>query len=329
MPTLLPSLMPTLQSLTPHRMALANMVVACAVMGLKYLAYVLTGSVALYSDALESIVNIVTAGIAVVAIDMARRPADRHHQFGHHKAEYLAAVLEGVFIVIAALLIFHAAFDAIRSPRQLNGHWSGLLVSVLATVINGAWAWCLITFGRRERSTALVADGWHLATDVATSVAVLAGLVFVFVTGWQILDPLMAALVAGYILWSGGRIMKDSMSGLMDEAVTSDVAAKINATVTEAASGALQVHDLRTRTSGRVTFIEFHLVVPGRMSVAAAHQICDRVETALEASVPGCSVLIHVEPEAEAQAAGALILSTDEVPAHAPAVPVQPVPAKH
>jgi cation diffusion facilitator family transporter len=297
-------------SLTTHQVALANMVIACVVTALKYFAYNITGSVALYSDALESIVNILTAVIAFVAVDMARRPADRHHQFGHHKAEYLAAVLEGVFIVIAALLIFHAAYESLRAPRQLDGHWSGLLLSALATLMNGAWAWCLITFGRKERSTALVADGWHLVTDVATSVVVLAGLILVLFTGWQILDPLMASLVAGYILWSGGRIMKESMSGLLDEAVTSDVAAKINATVAEAASGALQIHDLRTRTSGRVTFIEFHLVVPGHMSVAAAHHICDRVETALETAIPGCSVLIHVEPEAEAQDNGAFILSS-------------------
>jgi cation diffusion facilitator family transporter len=321
--------MSSLFALKPPQMAIANIVIAICVMGLKYLAYVLTGSVALYSDALESIVNIVTAGIAYVAIDMAGRPADRHHQFGHHKAEYLAAVLEGVFIVIAALLIFHAAFDAIRHPRELHGHWSGLAVSVGATVINGVWAWCLVTIGRRERSTALTADGWHLATDVVTSVAVLGGLGIVLATGWQLLDPIMAALVAGYILWSGGRIMKDSMSGLMDEAVTPDVASKINATIAATAQGALQVHELRTRTSGRVTFIEFHLVVPGKMPVAAAHQICDRVETALAAAVPGCSVLIHVEPEAEARAAGALILNASEAPVPGQPSLAQPVSVKY
>jgi cation diffusion facilitator family transporter len=292
----------------PHTLAAASVAVACLVTGLKYAAYAMTGSVALYSDALESIVNVLTAIVAFVAIDMARRPADRHHQFGHHKAEYLAAVLEGVFIVIAALLIFHAAYVAYTNPGRMTASLPGLFLSGLATVINGAWGWLLITRGRRERSPALAADGWHLITDVVTSVAVLAGLILVAITGWQVLDPILAALVAGYILWSGGQLMKESMSGLMDEAVAADVATRINSTIASTAHGALQVHDLRTRISGRATFIEFHLVVPGRMAVATAHNICDRVEAALEAAIPDCSVLIHVEPEAEAQDAGALIL---------------------
>jgi cation diffusion facilitator family transporter len=292
----------------PRRLAVASVAVACLVTALKYAAYAATGSVALYSDALESIVNVLTAIVALIAIDMARRPADRHHQFGHHKAEYLAAVLEGVFIVIAALLIFHAAYEALKTPGHLKGPYYGLLISGFATVINGAWGWLLITRGRRDRSPALAADGWHLITDVATSVAVVLGLILAAITGWQALDAILAALVATYILWSGGQLMKESMSGLMDEAVAADVAALIKTTIASAADGALQMHDLRTRMSGRATFIEFHLVVPGRMPVATAHGICDRVEAALEAAIPGCSVLIHIEPEAEAQDAGALIL---------------------
>lgn len=300
--------MTALRSPAPHTLAAASVAVACVVTALKYAAYATTGSVALYSDALESIVNVLTAVVAFAAIDMARRPADRHHQFGHHKAEYLAAVLEGVFIVIAALLIFHAAYTAYTNPSHMTASLPGLLLSGLATLVNGVWGWLLITRGRVERSPALAADGWHLITDVVTSVAVLAGLVLIAITGWQVLDAILAALVAGYILWSGGQLMKESMSGLMDEAVAADVAARINATIASTAHGALQVHDLRTRISGRATFIEFHLVVPGRMPVATAHNICDRVEAALEAAIPDCSVLIHVEPEAEAQDAGALIL---------------------
>jgi cation diffusion facilitator family transporter len=300
--------MTVLRPTLSHHLAAASVAVACVVTALKYAAYATTGSVALYSDALESIVNVLTAIVAYVAIDMARRPADRHHQFGHHKAEYLAAVLEGVFIVIAALLIFHAAYEALKNPGHLKGPYYGLLISGLATVINGAWGWLLVTRGRRERSPALAADGWHLVTDVATSAAVVLGLILVAITGWQALDAILAALVAGYILWSGGQLMKESMSGLMDEAVTADVAALIKSTIASTAHGALQMHDLRTRISGRATFIEFHLVVPGRMPVATAHSICDRVEAALEAAIPDCSVLIHIEPEAEAQDAGALIL---------------------
>ena len=300
--------MTALRSPTPRTLAAASVAVGCLVTALKYAAYLMTDSVALYSDALESIVNVLTAAVAFVAIDMARRPADRHHQFGHQKAEYLAAVLEGVFIVIAAVLIFHAAYLAFNHPGRMSATAPGLMLSGLATIVNGAWGWLLITRGRRDRSPALAADGWHLITDVVTSVGVLLGLILVTLTGWQVLDPILAALVAGYILWAGGQLMKESMSGLMDEAVAADVAARINETIASTAHGALQVHDLRTRISGRATFIEFHLVVPGRMPVATAHNICDRVEAALEAAIPDCSVLIHVEPEAEAQDAGALIL---------------------
>ena len=300
--------MTALRSLTPRTLAAASVAVGCLVTALKYAAYLMTDSVALYSDALESIVNVLTAAVAFVAIDMARRPADRHHQFGHQKAEYLAAVLEGVFIVIAALLIFHAAYMAFNHPGRMSATVPGLMLSGLATIVNGAWGWLLITRGRRDRSPALAADGWHLITDVVTSIGVLLGLMLVALTGWHVLDPILAALVAGYILWAGGQLMKESMSGLMDEAVAADVAARINETIASTAHGALQVHDLRTRISGRATFIEFHLVVPGRMAVATAHNICDRVEAALEAAIPDCSVLIHIEPEAEAQDAGALIL---------------------
>lgn len=302
--------MTALRSLTPRTLAAASVAVGCLVTALKYAAYLMTDSVALYSDALESIVNVLTAAVAFVAIDMARRPADRHHQFGHQKAEYLAAVLEGVFIVIAALLIFHAAYMAFNHPGRMSATVPGLMLSGLATIVNGAWGWLLITRGRRDRSPALAADGWHLITDVVTSIGVLLGLMLVALTGWHVLDPILAALVAGYILWAGGQLMKESMSGLMDEAVAADVAARINETIASTAHGALQVHDLRTRISGRATFIEFHLVVPGRMAVATAHNICDRVEAALEAAIPDCSVLIHIEPEAEAQDAGALILKT-------------------
>ena len=145
-------------------------------MGLKYLAYWVTGSVALYSDALESIVNLITAAVALYAIHVSAQPADRRHQFGHHKAEYFSAVIEGVLIVVAALLIFHEAYDAFLQPRTLSEPTRGLPSTALATAINAGWSYFLLTWGRRQRSPALVADGWHLLTDVATSVGVLVGL---------------------------------------------------------------------------------------------------------------------------------------------------------
>lgn len=284
--------------------AITSIVVAAVVLGLKYLAYWVTGSVALYSDALESIVNLITAAAALIAIHISAQPADRRHQFGHHKAEYFSAVLEGVLIVVAALLIIHEAYGAYLAPRTLNAPLRGVAINGVATALNAAWSYVLITWGRRQRSPALVADGWHLFSDVATSVGVLAGLILASLTGWQILDPLLAVVVALNILWAGVRLVRESVSGLMDEAVTAEVARRIREVISTNADGALEAHDVKTRMAGRVTFIEFHLVVPGNMTVAKSHSICDRLEEALREAVSGAEVLIHVEPEEEAKHTG-------------------------
>ena len=284
--------------------ALVSIAVAAIVMGLKYLAYWRTGSAALYSDALESIVNLVTAAVALYAIHIAFQPADRQHQFGHHKAEYFSAVIEGVLIVVAALLILHEAYDAYVKPRILHDLGAGLGLNAIATGVNAVWCAFLIRWGRSQRSPALVADGWHLLTDVFTSIGVLVGLGLATVTGWQFLDPLLAALVALNILWAGWRLVRESVSGLMDEAVTAEVARSIRAVIAANAEGAIEAHDVKTRTAGRVTFIEFHLVVPGNMTVATSHQICNRLEAALVEAVHGAEVLIHVEPEEEAKQTG-------------------------
>jgi cation diffusion facilitator family transporter len=286
------------------RAAIASIVVALAVMALKYLAYWLTGSVALFSDALESIVNLLTALVALYALHVSAQPADRRHQFGHHKAEYFSAVLEGVLIVVAALIIFHEAYGAFLAPRALLQPLLGIQINAIATVINGAWSYFLVTWGRRHRSPALIADGRHLLTDVVTSVGVLVGLVLAALTGWHMLDPALAALVALNILWAGWRLVRDSVSGLMDEAVTAEVLRLIRQVISSNAEGAIEAHDVKTRQAGRVTFIEFHLVVPGSMTVASSHDMCDRIEEALKRAVDGAEVLIHVEPEAEAKHAG-------------------------
>lgn len=275
--------------------------VALAVMAIKYGAYLVTGSVALYSDALESIVNLVAALAALIAIYVSQQPADRTHPFGHHKAEYLSAVLEGALIVVAAILIFREAYDAFVTPRAIEDFGLGMVMSGVATALNGGWSAFLIRRGRSLRSPALVADGWHLFTDVMTSVGVIAGLVLAAVTGLQVLDPLLAVAVAGYILWSGSNIAFASVSGLMDEAASSAIQARIRDAIQRSGDGALEAHDVRTRQAGRAIFIEFHLVVPGAMTVLAAHEICDRLEAALEAEIEGSEVVIHVEPEHKAK----------------------------
>jgi cation diffusion facilitator family transporter len=281
--------------------ALASIAVAAVVTGLKFAAYWLTGSAALYSDALESIVNLLTALVALYAIHVAYQPADRRHQFGHHKAEYLSAVLEGVLIAVAALLILHEAYDALIRPRTLSRLDAGLGINAVATVVNAGWCAFLINWGRKQRSPALVADGRHLLADVATSVGVLAGLGLAALTGWRILDPALAALVALHILWAGWRLVSESVGGLMDEALAAEVGRRVREVIAANATGAIEAHDVRTRAAGHVSFIEFHLVVPGDMTVAASHAICDRLEAALGEAVPGAQVLIHVEPEKEAK----------------------------
>ena len=284
-----------------RRIAAVGIVVSIVVVALKSVAYWRTGSLALYSDALEGIVNVITAVAATIAIHMAGRPADTRHQYGHHKAEYFAAVLEGILILVAAFAILHEVVASTGASRSFARPLEGFVLSGSATILNGGWGWHLIRRGRELSSPALVADGHHLLTDVWTSVGVLGGLVLVVFTGWQWLDAVLAALVSLYILWAGWRIISVSMSSLMDEAVTAEIRRRIYAVISEKGSGAIEAHDIRTRTAGRVSFIEFHLVVPGDMSVARSHVICDRLESALEEAVPGANVLIHVEPHVKAK----------------------------
>jgi cation diffusion facilitator family transporter len=286
--------------------AVASIGLAFAVMGIKYVAYLLTGSVALFSDALESIVNVLTAIAALIAIRIGAQPPDRRHPFGHHKAEYFAAVLQGTLIIVAALAIFHEAYGALREPRALNAPALGLLVNGLATAINCAWALLLINRGAAWKSPALSGDGHHIMTDVITSLGVLAGLILATLTGWSILDPLLATAVAINILRIGYGLATQSMSQLLDEAASPEIQARIRAAIKANADGALQAHDIRTRTAGPATFIEFHLVVPGAMSVETAHTICDRLEGAIESQIEGADVVIHVEPEYKAKHKGAV-----------------------
>jgi cation diffusion facilitator family transporter len=289
-------------------LASLNIAVALLVTGLKYMAYAKTGSIALYSDALESVVNVVTAVAALVAVNISQRPPDRSHPFGHHKAEYFAVALEGWLIVAAALLIIHDAYAGWLAPRAITLPAQGMVINTAATLINAAWARVLLTQGRRLKSPALVADGWHIVTDVVTSVGVLIGLGLALLTGWTFLDPLLAAVVAVNILWAGWRLTTESVRGLMDESVTAEIMARISTAIAANAEGALQVHDLKTRIAGRATFIECHLVVPGTMTVARSHEICDRIEAAVKDTVDGAEVVIHVEPEDHAEPKGALIL---------------------
>ncbi len=279
------------------RFAWAGIGVSLVVFVLKYLAYQATGSVALLSDALESVINIATSCMALIAVTISARPADGNHPWGHSKAEYLSAVVEGALILLAAWFILREAAQGLIAPRPLQAPGLGIAINTVATVINASWAWLLVRQGRLWRSPALIADGRHIWADVVTSVGVVVGVLAAHLTGWWILDPLVAAAVALNILWSGWGLIRGSVAELMDEAVPDDVLERIEATVRTSGEGAIEAHDIRTRHSGPISFIEFHLIVPGEMSVSHAHDICDRIETALEDGIPGCSVTIHVEPE--------------------------------
>jgi cation diffusion facilitator family transporter len=291
-----------------RRVAAGSIVVGCLVLGLKTAAWWLTGSAGLYSDALESTVNVAASVIALLAIWFAEKPADANHPYGHEKAEFFAAVLEGTLIVVAALSILEHAWGAWNHPTKLEQVGPGLGLNLVATGLNAGWAAVLLRLGPRLRSEALRADGRHLVSDVVTSLAIVIGVGAAVTTGLRVLDPATAAVAAIYVLWSGMRVLTSSVSGLMDAAPADVVVSHIRQVVAEAAEGAIEAHDLRMRSAGRVTFMEFHLVVPAAMSVADAHAICDRVEAALKSDIEGLVITIHVEPEGKAKHHGVLVL---------------------
>ncbi len=290
------------------RTAIGSVVIACLVLSMKLVAWWVTGSVALLADALESVVNVTAAVAALVALHYAALPPDANHPYGHTKAEYFSAVLEGALIVLAAFSILHEAYGAWMRPRLLTSPDIGLAVSAAATVVNLLWALLLARRGRAARSPALLADSRHLMADVVTSIGVIGGVAAAALTGHAWFDPLLAALTAVNILWSGWGLMKASFSGLMDEAVPDELLARIRRVVAANAEGAIEAHDLRTRHAGTMIFLDFHLVVPGDMTVNDSHEICDRIEAALKAEVHGAVISIHVEPEGKAKHHGVLVL---------------------
>jgi len=290
------------------RIAAGSIAIGCLVLAMKGAAWWITGSAALYSDALESIVNVAAGVIALAALRFAAIPADANHTYGHDKAEFFAAVIEGVLIIIAALSIFRHAWETWQDPHPLTLPLQGLAVNALATVLNGLWCVLLIRSGKRLRSPALTADGWHLLSDVVTSVGIAIGVGLVVLTGYLVLDPLLAAATGVYVLWSGMSMIFASVGGLMDAAPEPAVVNRIRGLVAESAAGAIEAHDLRMRHAGKLTFVEFHLVVPGVMTVAESHAICDRIEEALRAEMPHLVITIHVEPEEKAKHHGVLVV---------------------
>ncbi|WP_043830553.1 cation diffusion facilitator family transporter [Muricoccus aerilatus] len=290
------------------RAAWGSLAVAFVALGLKLAAWWVTGSVALYSDALETVINVVAALTALVALRISAVPPDADHPYGHQKAEYFSAVIEGMLVLGAAAAILREAYGAWLHPVAPDAPLLGMVINGAAGVLNAVWAAYLIRSGRAWRSPAILASGRHVLTDVWTSAGVLVGFALVPVTGWLWLDPALAGIVALNIIWAGFGMVRESVGALMDKAVDPEVLRGIRQVISTHAEGALEAHDLRTRTSGHVTFIEFHLVVPARMAVADAHDICDRLEEALHEEVGGAVVTVHVEPEGKAKHRGVLVL---------------------
>ena len=273
-----------------------SIVAALLAMGLKFGAYFLTKSVGLFSDAAESPVNLITALAALWALTLAAQPPDAEHAFGHDKAEYFASGLEGALIVMAAVAIAVEATQHLAHPQPLAQIGLGLGLSLVATVINGGVGLVLLQAGRRLRSITLRADAQHLFTDVWVSLGILLGVLLVKLTGLLVLDPVIALIVAAYILWSGVGLLGETASGLMDTALPAAEQQIIAEILAPYEQNGILFHALLTRVAGKRRFVSFHVLVPGAWTVQFGHELCDAVELAIIEALPGTHVITHLEP---------------------------------
>jgi cation diffusion facilitator family transporter len=280
-----------------ERFAWLSVVAALATIVLKTIAWWATGSVGLLSDALESIVNLAAALLALTMLRVAASPPDENHPYGFSKAEYFAAGIEGALIVLAAAGILASAIPRLIEPQPLDSPGLGLGLSVAASGINLAVGLLLIRIGRQHHSIALEADGHHLMSDVWTSAGVVIGVALVFVTGWLRLDPLVALGVAAHIVWTGLRLMRRSWRGLLDAAIPSEDTGEVTKLFAEYSKRyGVSFHALRTRQAGKRRFISFHFLVPDAWTVAQAHRLSEEIEERIRSLVPHASIFTHIEP---------------------------------
>lgn len=264
---------------------------------LKGLAYYLTGSVGLLSDALESLVNLAAALLALILLTIAERPPDEDHAYGHTKAEYFSSAAEGALILMAAYSIGVTAIQRIFEPQPLENVGVGLLISILASAINFGVARILLQAGRRHNSITLEADAQHLMTDVCTSAGVVVGVVAVALSGWLILDPLIALAVAANIVWSGVQLMRRSALGLLDSAIPQQERNAIAEVFARYAPQGVQFHSLRTRQAGQRRFVSVHVLVPGKWTVQRGHNMLEQIERDIRGALPGSTtIMTHLEP---------------------------------
>ena len=281
---------------SPSFYAGLSIIAAVVTIALKVGAYLLTGSVGLFSDAAESSVNLVAAVGAFLALGTAARPPDEEHAYGHTKAEYFSSALESILIIVAAVWIAVTAIGRLLEPQPLENLGVGLTIGLVAAGINGAVGVVLLRGGRRLRSAALVADGQHLLTDVWTSVGVVAGVFLVWFTGWLVLDPLIALLVAGNIVWIGIRLLNDTAHGLLDTALPPEEQEIITGIQSRYEEAGIEFHALRTRNAGRRRFVSMHVLVPGKWSVKRGHDLSERIEKDITQALPMTTVFVHIEP---------------------------------
>lgn len=287
---------PTRRTRTLKRFAWLSIAAALATIALKGGAYLITGSVGLLSDAVESLVNLLAAVVALYALAVAERPADEDHAYGHTKVEYFSSGFEGGLILVAALGIAIAAVLRLLDPRAVTELTTGVVIALVASLINFAVARVLLRAARRHGSIALEADAHHLITDVWTSVAVVLGLGAAAATGWQWLDPLLALAVAANVLRIGTSLLRRSALGLLDTALAPDLRARIQAVLEEYERDGVRHHALRTRQAGARRFVSFHILVPGEWSVQRGHDLLEVIEERVRAAVPQSTVFTHLEP---------------------------------
>jgi cation diffusion facilitator family transporter len=276
--------------------AVLSIVAAVLTIGLKLGAYLLTGSVGLFSDAAESVVNLVAAVAALWALLYASRPPDEEHAFGHDKAEYFSSGLESALILIAAVWIGITAWDRLMDPQPLQNVGIGLSITLVAAALNGGVALVILRAGRRLRSIVLRADAQHLLTDVWTSLGVVLGIATVQLTGWLVLDPLIGLLVTANILWTGVRLLRDTAQGLLDRALPPEDREVISRVLSRYEEKGIKFHALRTRASGPRRFISMHVLVPGEWTVQQGHDLSEQIERDLAEALPQSTFFIHIEP---------------------------------
>jgi cation diffusion facilitator family transporter len=296
------------------RFAWLSIAAAILTIGLKSLAYVLTNSVGLLSDAMESGVNLVAAIMALAMLTVAARPPDEEHAFGHSKAEYFSSGVEGALILVAAGSITWAAIGRMLNPQPLEGLGIGMALSTVASLINFGAAYVLMRAGKRYESITLEADARHLMTDVLTTAGVLLGLGVVTLTHWQILDPLIAIAVAINIIWSGIGLVRRSVLGLMDTTIPAADQLKVVAILDAHVANGLQYHDLRTRQSAAQQFISVHILVPGKWSVQRGHDLLEKIESEIHEALPRALITTHLEPVEDPAAWESTILENQGKP---------------